>query len=355
MLNLTLASTSAAVIAPDEPATISASRLWLLLTIGPLLALFASQALANPDQWRSEGWKTDFSQSSITFDEILSGGPPRDGIPSIDDPKFVAAKDITNLGALEPVIRVEINGDIRAYPLQVMTWHEIVNDIVGGTPVAVTYCPLCNSALVFDRTTDGVMLEFGTTGKLRNSDLVMYDRQTESWWQQFTGTAIVGKLLGTDLRMIPSRVESFERFVNANPDGKVLVPNNPKMRRYGSNPYVSYDSRNTPYPLFRGDLPSDIDPMLRVVVVKQDGAPKATTLTHLREQSSVRLGNVELTWEGGQNSALDTDRISEGRDVGNVMAYEIKADGSRGNEVVYDVTFAFAYLAFHPGAEILQK
>lgn len=351
MLNPTFAP----AVAPDKPAIRSASRLWLSLTIGPLLAVFATQALANPDLWRAEGWQTDFSQSSIDFNEILSGGPPRDGIPSIDDPKFVAAKDISNLGALEPVIRLDVNGDIRAYPLQVMTWHEIVNDIVGGTPVAVTYCPLCNSALVFDRTMDGQMLEFGTTGKLRNSDLVMYDRQTQSWWQQFTGTAIVGKLLGTDLRMIPSRVESFERFLNANPDGKVLVPNNPNMRRYGSNPYVNYDSRNTPYPLFRGDLPSDIDPMLRVVVVKQDGAPKATTLIHLREQSSIRLGNVELTWESGQNSALDTDRISEGRDVGNVTAYEIKADGSRGDEVVYDVTFAFAFLAFHPGAEIIQN
>ena len=340
----------------DRVSLPSAVQSWARIGLVPLLLLLmASHAYGNADRWRSEGWQTDFSKSSIDFSEVLSGGPPRDGIPSIDNPKFVAASDITNLGPLEPVIRLDIDGDVRAYPLQVLTWHEIVNDVVGNTPVAVTYCPLCNSALVFDRQVGEQLLEFGTTGKLRNSDLVMYDRQTESWWQQFTGNAIVGALLDTDLRMIPSRVESFERFAKANPDGKVLVPNNPGMRRYGSNPYVSYDSRNTPYPLFRGDMPTDIGPMERVVVIKQDGAPKATTLSHLRDQTSVTLGNVEVTWESGQNSALDTDRISKGRDVGNVAAYAIKADGSRGAEVVYDVTFAFAFLAFHPDAEIIQE
>lgn len=330
-------------------------KLRVLAGLIPLLLLISAQAYANADTWRSQGWQTDFSKSSIDFNDILSGGPPRDGIPSIDNPQFVAASDISNLGPLEPVIRLDINGDIRAYPLQVMTWHEIVNDEVGGTPVAVTYCPLCNSALVFDRQVGEQLLDFGTTGKLRNSDLVMYDRQTESWWQQFTGNAIVGELLDTDLRMIPSRVESFERFLKANPDGKVLVPNNPSMRRYGSNPYVNYDSRNAPYPLFKGDLPTDIEPMARVIVVKHDGDPRATTLTHLRDQSSVKLGNVELTWESGQNSALDTGQISKGQDVGNVAAFELKSDGSRGEEVVYDVTFAFAYLAFHPDAEIIQE
>lgn len=342
-------------VAADGKSLPSAIRLGIMAGLVPLMLLVASQAFADADRWRSQGWQTDFSKSSIDFNEILSGGPPRDGIPSIDDPQFVAAKEVTNLGPLEPVIRLDINGDVRAYPLQVLTWHEIVNDVVGNTPVAVTYCPLCNSALVFDRQVGEQLLEFGTTGKLRNSDLVMYDRQTETWWQQFTGGAIVGELLDTNLRMIPSRVESFERFVSASPDGKVLVPNNPSMRRYGSNPYVNYDSRNAPLSLFRGDLPTDIEPMVRVVVVKQDGEPKATTLSHLRDQSSIKLGNVELTWESGQNSALDTGRISMGRDVGNVVAYAINADGSRGDEVVYDVTFAFAFLAFHPEAEIIQE
>lgn len=325
------------------------------LTLAAVVCFMVTPVLADSDQWKSQGWTTDFTKSSISFSEILSGGPPKDGIPSIDDPKFVTAKDVSHLGPLEPVIRLVIDGDVRAYPLQVMTWHEIVNDIVGGTPVAVTYCPLCNSALVFDRNVGDKLLEFGTTGKLRNSDLVMYDRQTETWWQQFTGTAIVGELLDTELRMVPSRVESFERFQNANPDAKVLVPNVPGMRRYGSNPYVNYDSRSAPYPLFQGSLPTDIGPMVRVVVIKEAGEPIATTLSHLRQQSSVKLGDVELAWESGQNSALDSGDISEGRDVGNVFAYSLNADGSRGDEVVYDVTFAFAFLAFHPEAKIVQE
>jgi hypothetical protein len=151
------------------------------------IAFAATHALAGPETWTREGWKTDFSKSSVPFGEIISGGPPRDGIPSIDDPKFASASEVTDIDGREPVIRFGVDDDVRAYPLRVLTWHEIANDVVGGTPVAVTYCPLCNAAIVFDRRVEGQVLEFGTTGKLRNSDLVMYDRQTESWWQQFTG------------------------------------------------------------------------------------------------------------------------------------------------------------------------
>ena len=118
----------------------------------------------------------------MPYGEIMSGGPPRDGIRPIDDPKFTTFEDARGwLADQEPVIAFELNRDVRAYPLQVLIWHEIVNDEVGGVPVAATFCPLCNSAIVFDRRLDGVTLDFGTSGKLRNSDLVMWDRQTESW------------------------------------------------------------------------------------------------------------------------------------------------------------------------------
>ncbi|KFB09746.1 hypothetical protein EL18_00764 [Nitratireductor basaltis] len=164
-----------------------------------LLAIFlsAGHAAANPDRWRSEGWKTDFSRNSIEWSEILSGGPPRDGIPSIDSPDFEKASANKTLDQREPVIQLQIGNEIRAYPLSILTWHEIVNDTFDGMPVAVTYCPLCNASITFDRRVDGRILEFGTTGKLRHSDLVMYDRQTESWWQQFTGEAIAGALTGS--------------------------------------------------------------------------------------------------------------------------------------------------------------
>lgn len=176
-------------------------------------------------RWRGEWHKTDFSKTSIDFDEIISGGPSKDGIPPIDNPKFELASAITTLGKDEPVVSIVVNGKARAYPLQILMWHEIVNDQIGKVPVSVTFCPLCNSAIVFDRRLKGAVLDFGTTGKLRNSDLVMYDRQTESWWQQFTGEGIVGKHMGENLKMLPSRVESFARFRKRYPTGKVLIPN----------------------------------------------------------------------------------------------------------------------------------
>jgi hypothetical protein len=179
-----------------------------IVAVGAVLAALAGVAVANPSWWKSEWQRTDFTKHSVDLDDIISGGVRKDGIPSIDAPTFVAVAEVDNLGETEPVIAVSINGESRAYPLRILTWHEIVNDTVGGIPVTVTYCPLCNSSIVFDRRVRGQVLDFGTTGKLRNSDLVMYDRQTESWWQQFLGEAIVGEMTGESLTMIPSRVES---------------------------------------------------------------------------------------------------------------------------------------------------
>lgn len=150
--------------------------------------------MAEPGSWRAEWSRTDFSRHTVPLQEIKSGGPPKDGIPSIDAPRFERLNDgaasgwAARIRDAEPVISLAIRDDARAYPLSVLIWHEIVNDIAGGTPVAVTYCPLCNASLVFERTVEDRVLDFGTTGKLRNSDLVMYDRQTESWWQQFGAT-----------------------------------------------------------------------------------------------------------------------------------------------------------------------
>jgi len=170
---------------------------------------------------RTGGWETDFSFHTVPFDSILSGGPPRDGIPPIDNPTFVEIKDADEwLETLEPVVSFELNGDARAYPLQILMWHEIVNDTVGGAPVSVTFCPLCNSAIVFDRNINDLVLTFGTSGMLRNSDLIMWDRQTETWWQQLTGEGIIGQLAGHKLTFIPAQIISWEDFKAANPKGQ---------------------------------------------------------------------------------------------------------------------------------------
>jgi len=318
-----------------------------------VLAVAPPGTHASPNQWKTEGWRTDFSKKNIEWHEIMSGGPPRDGIPSIDNPVFTALAGASRIGSDEPVISLEINGDARAYPLSILTWHEIVNDIVGGVPVAITYCPLCNAAIVFDRRVGSHILDFGTTGKLRNSDLVMYDRQTESWWQQFTGEAIVGSKLGVTLKTLPVRLSSFSRFKNRYKKALVLIPNDPDFRAYGRNPYVGYDRAKMPF-LYQGDMPKGINPMARVVVIKQKSQHLAVTLNHLRTKGTLIIGGVHLSWEKGQNSALDTDRISQGRDVGNVVAQVKGANGKR-LDIKYDVTFAFVFHAFHPESAIINK
>jgi hypothetical protein len=319
------------------PTVALAALLWVLVTAG--------SAAGEPAAWKAEWPKTDFAVTAVRFDEILLGGPPKDGIPAIDDPRFEPAADVGNLADTEPVIGLAVNGEAKAYPLRVLTWHEIVNDRIGGVPVAVTYCPLCNAAIVFDRRLDGRILDFGTTGKLRNSDLVMYDRQTESWWQQFTGEAIVGDMTGARLDKLPARLESWERFRQRRPDGKVLVPTDPALRPYGDNPYPYYDSVGAPF-FYRGTLPAGIPPMMRVVVVGN----QAWTLPLVRSAGRIEAGGFTLRWHPGQSSALDAPRIAQARDIGNVVVQ--KGEGAAAEDVVHEVTFAFVFHAFHPDGTI---
>jgi hypothetical protein len=167
----------------------------------PLVLVLAMAAPAagaeTPKDWAAEFPRTDFSRHAIPFDEIISDGATRDSIPPIHDPRFVAAASVDTVGPFEPVLSLHINGEARAYPLQILLWHEIVNDVVGGVPVLVSYCPLCNSGVVYDRRLAGRVLEFGNTGRLRHHDMVMYDKQTESWWQQFLGEALIGEMAGS--------------------------------------------------------------------------------------------------------------------------------------------------------------
>jgi hypothetical protein len=306
------------------------------------LAATASAQQDVPSSWERAFPETDFSQQAVDIDSILSGGVPKDAIPSIDDPTFVPAKARRDwLADTEPVVGVEIDGEARAYPLRVLTWHEIVNDDLGGTPVAVTYCPLCNSAVVFDARVDGQALEFGVSGKLRHSDLIMYDRQTGTWWQQFTGKGIIGAHAGTKLEILPSRLESWASFLDRHPDGHVLVPNDPNARDYGRNPYVNYDQSDRPF-LFRGELPDKLPAMSRVVVV----GDQAWDLRLLEERQRIEHGDLVLSWSAGQNTALGAREIARGRDVGNVLVQRRTGDGLK--DVPYEVTFAFVFHAFHP-------
>lgn len=303
-----------------------------------------------PDGWKRDWRNTDFSRRAVDFSEILPGGPPKDGIPSIDRPRFETNAAAGQwLADRSPVISITIDDDARAYPLAILIQHEIVNDRLGRTPVAVTYCPLCNAAVVFVREAAGRELDFGTTGKLRFSDLVMYDRQTESWWQQYTGAAIVGALTGTELERLPARLESFGKFKQRFPNGRVLQRPADGTGLYGFNPYRNYDSSRRPL-LYDGALPDTVPPLSRVVSV----GGRAWSLALLRGQRRIETADgLVLTWEPGQASALDKSEIATSRDVGNVVVQRQSAAGLQ--DVVYGVDFAFAFKAFHPDARITTE
>ncbi|MDQ7081375.1 MAG: DUF3179 domain-containing protein [Paracoccaceae bacterium] len=304
-----------------------------------MLTLLAGMASAQVSFWQNEWPKTDFAKKSVDFIEIMSGGPPKDGIPAVDNPKFIEVASETRLDPREPVITLELKGQTpRAYPLRYLMWHEIVNDRIGGRPVTVTYCPLCNSAIVFDGRLDGQELTFGVTGKLRNSDMIMYDRQTESWWQQALGEGIVGSMTGKRLKRIVSWMESWKTYSKRNPDG--LVMDQPGASRpYGRNPYVGYDGAPRPF-LYSGENPPHgIHPLMRVVAV----GDRAWPMDRLRKEGEIREAGLTITWTAGQASALDKAQIGEGKDVGMVRVRD-----AQGRDVVHDVMFAFAFHAFFP-------
>ncbi len=342
----------------------------------------------------TDGWKTDFSRRSVPLSEFRSGGPPRDGIPPIDEPKAVDQADAAEwLADREPVLVVEVDGRARAYPVQILVWHEIVNDELGGRPIAATFCPLCNSSVVFDRRLDGRELSFGTTGNLRKSDLVMWDRQTESWWQQFSGEALVGELMGKQLEILPSQTLSWEDFRQKFPEGDVLSRDTGFDRDYGRNPYEGYDRPDEQPFLFDGETDDRLPAKERVAAVFVDEEAAVVPFSRLRKKpiAQLEVGGtpVVVLFKGGVASALDETQIAESDDAGTSAAFDRRLDGRtldferRGDAVVdrqtessWDITgraiagplkgkrleavrhdqqFWFALAAFLPDARIVSN
>jgi hypothetical protein len=262
-------------------------------------------------------------------EEIRRGGPPPDGIRPIDDPCVapLSGGDAW-LDDDESVMVVEVDGEARAYPLAIMTQHEIVNDVLGGREVVVTYCPLCNSGLAFDRTVQGEVWDFGTSGRLLRSNLVMYDRQTRTLWSQFNGTALWGDpdVVGTELERLPTQVLAWDTFREANPDGTVLSRDSFPTRDYGRNPYPGYEDDPSGF-LFRGETDDRLDPDERVVGIGEEESATAIPLSRLMEEQVVTVegddGRVTVVWAPGQASALDSTDVAGGRDVGQTGAFAV--------------------------------
>ncbi|MCA9922893.1 MAG: DUF3179 domain-containing protein [Anaerolineales bacterium] len=331
-------TTETETAANESETAVSASEEPIITEEG--MTVFTTDDRSDRLRTLTNNWQTNWSLHTIDYAEVLSGGPPRDGIPSIDSPNFIAIAEAEAwLADVEPVIALDINGDARAYPIQVLTWHEIVNDTVGGTPVIVTFCPLCNSAIAFERIVDGEPVEFGVSGLLRNSDLIMYDRTDESLWQQFTGEGIVGNHAGKRLTILPSSLVSFADFKAAFPAGTVLSRDTGFDRLYGENPYVGYDtydsslSRDGNLVLFLGELDTRLAPADRVVTVAINGVDVAYPLSILFEMGVIHdtQGGQDLVvfHTGGTASALGARIIANAEDVGATGVFDPNLDGQK--------------------------
>jgi hypothetical protein len=319
----------------------------------------------------------------VPLDQIVSGGPPKDGIPSIDNPKFVSVMDADKfLKDSELVLGLNINGDVRAYPLQILVWHEIVNDKVGGVPVAVTYCPLCFTNQVFKRAIEEangqIALEFGTSGKLYNSNLVMYDRTSQSYWSQALGQAIAGKYTGTILGKIPFDLATWKDWKQAYPESKVLSQETGFSRPYGADPYGGYyTSPQVLFPLSHHDNRLDVKEI--VVGLENNGTYKAYTLKQIEVDKII---NDEIndksfalfsahpfmvraydrvvdgrTLEFGYSSTNSTFVDRQTKSLWNFDGLAV--DGPmKGKQLIglpFDEGFWFEWATFHPKTEIYGK
>lgn len=335
-----------------------------------VFALAASLAACADAQTESEralpGFETNTARRTIELSELQAGGPPKGGIPAIDAPRFVGQDEAAAwLADREPVILLRHGGEAKVYPLQILTWHEVVNDSLGGDPVAVTFCPLCYSAVAFDRRVQAGgeerTLDFGVSGFLRRSDLVMFDRQTESLWQQITGEAIVGELTGTQLRLYPAQLVSFEQFRAAYPEGRVLSRETGYDRDYGRNPYAGYDDIDASPYLYDGDEDDRLRPMEKVVALRIEGAAKAYPHALTRERRVVHDNLPRLSGEAagvplvvfhapGAVSALDAARIAASRPVGTTGVFGRRVETAEGQR-----TLTFRYDPEHASAPFVDE
>ena len=307
----------------------------VIVIIVVLAVLAVSLQLESTPETRNNSIETiDFNSSELTIMEtngvkhiiplgkIKGGGPPKDGIPSIDNPIFTNIQNSNFMSDSDTVIGLEINGETRAYPIFILVWHEIVNDIVGDTPVSVTYCPLCYTNQVFERIIDGQEVEFGTSGKLYNSNLLMYDRFTESYWSQALGMAVTGELSGYQLDLVPFDVITWGDWKILHPDTLVLTTNTGYIRSYATDPYGSYYTE--PRIMFPVEHSDDrMNPKEIILGFNQDGIYKAY------KQNDIE-SNVLINDSIGETPILLVSLFSE-----NSRAFERIIDGE-----ILDFTYA---------------
>ena len=284
---------------------------------------------------------TDGVKYIVNPDKIRGGGPPKDGIPSIDDPNFVTVAEADEWIQDNELVLGFIHDDVkRVYPLQILVWHEIVNDEINGEPVLITYCPLCGSGIAYERTFDGEAVEFGTSGKLYNSNLVMYDRKTDTYWSQIDGKAIIGELTGQELVELSIDTVSWREWKKEHPDSEVLSQETGYLRDYGRDPYGTYyEDSLLFFPVENDDTNTGIHPKEVIHGIEIDGVFKAYI-----EKDLIENGGVI------QDTINDVTIVVAKETDGRVTVFD-----KQGNEIVKERDFWFAWYAFHPDTLVWGK
>jgi len=282
----------------------------------------------------------DMTRHSIPLDKIHSGGPPKDGIPALLRPRFVSAKKAASsfMKKNDRVLGLALNGEAKAYPIKILNWHEIVNDKVGGHAMVITFCPLCGTGMVFDATLHGKPHTFGVSGLLYQSDLLLYDHQTESLWSQIKSEAVAGKLTGTRLKLVPAVQTTWGQWVKLHPETKALSINTGYRRNYGRNPYEGYDkSFSLMFEVNRRS--ANYHPKERVLGITLGSVAKAYSFSELAKQKSPFSDKINGTpVQVLFDKASQTARIQD----------------ARGRDLPSVIGFWFAWYTFHPDTQIFK-
>lgn len=300
----------------------------------PVLALLASvYSVSSAGGDTRNGF--DLDNASIPVGEILAGGPPKDGIPAIDTPRFVGSEQADFLADEDRVIGIARHGRAKAYPIAIMNWHEIVNDQIGPQPIVVTYCPLCGTGMIFAAPDH---MDFGVSGLLYNSDVLLYDRQSNSLWSQIKMEAVAGSRLGQKLELLPASHTTWAQWRARHPRTQVLSDRTGYHRDYDRDPYAGYsNSRNLYFPVASRDR--RYHPKEQVIGVKIGEQAWAWPFAELARSAGVVEAEI-----AGQSVVVRYN--SEARSGGVFLA--------DGKEIPSTIAYWFAWMSFYPNSDIYK-
>lgn len=256
---------------------------------------------------------TEWSKADVRIEGAISGGPGKDGIPAIDAPTFIPLASFTRPDEVQAIV-ISGNDIVKVYPYNILTWHEIVNDEIDGTPIAVTFCPLCGSSLVFNRTLpDGIVSTFGVSGSLLESNMIMYDRMTENLWQQSTGKVLAGSLYPSELTRIPFQLLTLAEIRKNYPAALVLSEKTGHSRNYARNPYAGYETDDR-FVFDPSNLDTSLPPKTIMAVFRDGDTTFAAPWLALREKGTATVTQEQMTYtlvvtDTGELTVTDSEGI----------------------------------------------